>query len=81
MEGIYSKSVLGRREIKKMNNICLFIKVVLFFFYIGGAQITYQRKFYGQLGNAKAYRDEKAFMFTKEVDIRSCLQIIHSTFA
>lgn len=64
-----------------MNNICLFIKVVLFFFYIGGAQITYQRKFYGQLWNAKAYRDEKAFVFTKEVDIGSCLQVVHSTFA
>lgn len=27
-----------------MNNICLFIKVVLFFFCIGGAQITYPKK-------------------------------------
>lgn len=82
MEGIYSKSVLGRREIKNEQHLLIYKSRPIVFLYWWGTNYLPKESFMtNKLGNVKAYRDGKAFVFTEEADTRACLQLVHSTFA
>jgi len=68
MEGIYSKSVFGRREIKNEQHLLIYKSCPVLSLYWWCTYYLSKESFItNDLWNLKAYRDEKVFVFPKRL--------------